>query len=81
MPLLIYCVQILYKSRCDNRLNEISARVSADRKEVFFFTMREKFNAMASFGFLLSKVYYSRWSCWQRNMKRNTSKLGMLLPS
>lgn len=51
MPLLIYCVQILYKSRCDNRLNEISARVSADRKEVFFFTMREKFNAMASFWF------------------------------
>ncbi|RWV97754.1 hypothetical protein GW17_00039441 [Ensete ventricosum] len=29
---------VLYKSRCDNRLNEITERASADRREVLNFT-------------------------------------------
>jgi hypothetical protein len=27
--------QVLYKSRCDNKLNEITERASADKREVF----------------------------------------------
>lgn len=33
---MIFFYQILYKSRCDNRLNEITERTSADKKEVAF---------------------------------------------
>lgn len=35
-----FCLQVLYKSRCDNRLNEITERALADKREVFANTHR-----------------------------------------
>lgn len=35
-----FCLQVLYKSRCDNRLNEITERALADKREVFAKTHR-----------------------------------------
>ena len=35
--MVLFLVKVLYKSRCDNRLNEIIERIAADKHEVSFF--------------------------------------------
>ena len=40
--------QVLYKSRCDNRLNEITERAIADKREVYW-----RFEIMSSFYLLI----------------------------
>ena len=36
--MVLFLVKVLYKSRCDNRLNEIIERIAADKHEVFFLS-------------------------------------------
>ena len=37
--MVFFFVKVLYKSRCDNRLNEIIERVAADKREVSFLVI------------------------------------------
>lgn len=73
-----FSYQVLYKSRCDNRLNEITERASADKREVFFRISNSVLILL--FGFLSflvlkkSAFFYYRQSCLPRNMKRSTSR-------
>ena len=44
--------QVLYKSRCDNRLNEITERAIADKREVYWrFEIMSSFFLSFDFGF------------------------------
>lgn len=74
--ILLYICQVLYKSRCDNKLNEITERAIADKREVcckrcntiivildfdsWWFAHNDSFDRL---GYL------------PKSMKRNTSKL------
>lgn len=77
---MLILFQVLFKSRCENRLNEITERAIADKREVnsmiprivLVLHVHEYFCSSYTYVYL---PYYFRLNCLVRNMKRSTNRL------